>query len=54
MPLYVKLGDNAAARAHYLAGRKYLHVLADDDYGARLRKGFDRYEALHPEQVAPD
>lgn len=41
---YIKLGDEGAARQHYFAGREHLHLLADDDYGRRLRRGFERFE----------
>jgi hypothetical protein len=49
---YVRLGDDEAARRHYLAGREHLHLLDEHEYGQSIRAAFEEYEALHPEQLA--
>jgi hypothetical protein len=48
---YLRVGDDIAARNHYVAGRQHLGRLADDSYGQSLRLAFAEYEALHPEHV---
>jgi hypothetical protein len=42
---YLRVGDEPAAKTHYLAGREHLHLLADDSYGRSIREAFDAYGA---------
>ena len=41
-----RLGDLDEARRHVEAARERLPDLADDEYGAMIRAGFDRVVAL--------
>ena len=51
---YLRVGDDATAREHYVAGRQHLDRLADDSYGQGIRRAFAEYEALHPDHAAAD
>ena len=42
---YLKLGDRDAARQSFVAAGEHLHVLEEDEYGRRIRAGYEQMEA---------